>query len=75
MLYLTLPYSETPLLQRCRVHAPDLHEGLELYRVSCLIVVLPIFEAHSEVFPTLPSLNPVSLSPYPLYHRTRADST
>ena len=53
MLNLTLPYSETPLRlplqQRCRVRARDLHDDLELYCVSCSIVVLPIFEAYLEV--------------------------
>ena len=50
MLYLILSYSETPLQQRCRVRARDLHDDLELYCVSCPIVVLPIFEAYLEVF-------------------------
>ena len=47
MLYLTLPYSETQLQQRCRIHVHDLHDGLELYRFSCPIVVLPIFLRNS----------------------------
>ena len=75
MLYLTLPYSETPLHRLRRVRARDLHDGLELYRFSCPFVVLLIFEVHPEAFPMPPSLNPVRPSPYLLYRRTRADGT
>ena len=56
MLYhLILPYSDTPLQQPYRVRVRDLR-AIELYRFSCLLVVLPVFEAHPEVFanPALP---------------------
>ena len=50
MLYhLILPYSDTPLQQRHRVCVRDLR-AIELYRFSCPLVVLPVFEAYPEVF-------------------------
>ena len=64
MLYLTLPYSDTPQQQRCRIRAHDLHDDPQLYRVSCPIgVLLVIFESRPEVVVNIASLAIKSGSP------------